>query len=608
MKTTGLRLFIIFIILITCNSIAYSQPTEEQISAFNSIKKVRILNENLFLEGSLSLSFKIVPTYHFEETVNKMWSSLGIELVSDDAENYDATFRIQTKTISFINIQNESYNSCLLSSSISLEVPGIPTYTKHFKRWASISTVLVNKNFEYLSEFYLAPDVASIFIHGSFISKLLEMTGEIYSIDYLNTILKSTDKDETIVKVNAAYASGEIKDNRTVESLIIALKDEQKNVRSMAAWALGEIKDERSIEPLVLALNDDYKGIRKNAVQALVKINYDLPVAHLYNDISNNDDKYVQFLSKAVLRQMEDNQGIKELIEALNNKKSSIRKRAAESLVEINDSSAVQPLIAALMDKNKDVRAYAASALGKIGNTRAVEPLIVALKDKSTWVRQFVPDALGDLKDNRAVEPLIYTLKDKAWYVRENAIQALGELKDPRSVKPIILSMKENNNRFGTTASFQWSAIEALTKIGKPTIEPLIDALKDDDVRRDASITLGLLKDTSAVESLIAIINDDIYSRSRAITSLVLINDRRAVEPIIDLLKDKNEYVRSNSAEALGQFRDLRAVEPLIAVLNDEYIFVNAAVANSLKEITDEDFGENQQKWKEWLNQNKEDF
>lgn len=608
MKNTRLRLLIIFLVLITCNSIAYSQLTEEQISAFNSIKKVRILNENLFLESFYTLSFKIVPTYHFEETVKKMWSSLGIEVVNDNAENYDATIRIQTKTISFLDISDQSTNYCILSGSISLEVPGIPIYKKHFHGWASGGMVLINKEYEYLSEFYAVLDVAAIFVPGSFLSKLMEMTGEVVSINYFNSILERTDKDETIAKVNAAYASGEIKDSSTVESLIIALNDEQKNVRSMAAWALGEINDKRSIEPLILALKDDYKGVRKNAVQALVKMNYDHPVAHLYNDISNNDDKYVQFLSKAVLRQMEDNQGIKEITKALNNKKSSIRKRAAESLVEINDTSAVEPLIVALMDKNTDVRAHAVLALGKIKDARAVDPLIVTLKDKKQWVRHLAAQALGELKDHSAIEHLLHTLWDKVPSVQKAAILALGELKDPRSIKPIILSMKENNTKFFNSAEFQWNAIEALANIGKPTVKPLIDALKDDDVRRDAAIVLGLIKDTSAVESLIAILNDDIYPRSQAITSLVLINDRRAVSPIIGLLKDKNEYVRSKSAEALGKFGDLRAVEPLIAVLNDEYIFVNAAVANSLKEITDEDFGENQLNWKEWWNQNKDGF
>lgn len=48
-----------------------------------------------------------------------------------------------------------------------------------------------------------------------------------------------------------------LKDERTVEALIQALKDEDKYVRVGVAWALGKIKDERAVQPLTLALKDE---------------------------------------------------------------------------------------------------------------------------------------------------------------------------------------------------------------------------------------------------------------------------------------------------------------------------------------------------------------
>ena len=643
MKNEKLRVFIIFLVFITFTSNAYSQLTEEQIDAFNSVKKIRILKEHLLLSGHSNLSFEIVSTRHFEETAKKLLNHFGIEVVSEDAENYDATLRIQTITIFLEDpFTSSPNNGCVLSGSISLEVPGIPFYKKHFKGFLYTNNMVYD--LEYLVKFISAVDVAAIFVPGSFFSTIYEMIGEVFSMDWFNSALKDTEGDSEEALINIIYEAGQMKDSSTVESLIYTLNHENKYVRSMAAWALGEINDQRSIEPLISSLNDKKKEVRKNAVQALVKINYDHP-AHLYTDnLSNNKDKYVQFLAKAVLRQMKDNQGLKEIIEELKNKKSSIRVKAVEALesfVDISDTNAVEPLIAALQDEKKDVRAIAAWALGKIEDTRAIDPLIIALKDKEGWVRSNAARALGMIKGNRAVEHLINTLKDKESRVQVSTAWALGELKDNRSIEPLILSMKD------ASVLGKWYAIEAFYKIGKPAVIPLIAALENNDVeiRRHAVISLGLIRDQSAVESIISLLNDE-HVRSDAITSLALINDRRAVEPIITLLTDKNEVVRSKAAKALGKLGDIRAVEhliytlkdkesrvqvsaawalgelkapsaiePLIATLNDKYksidrgdILVSKEVANSLNEITGKGFGENPLNWKEWWNQNKENF
>ena len=55
------------------------------------------------------------------------------------------------------------------------------------------------------------------------------------------------DADEW-VRMAAARALGEIRDERAVEGLIAQLSDRQWQVRKVAAWALGEMKEKRSVE------------------------------------------------------------------------------------------------------------------------------------------------------------------------------------------------------------------------------------------------------------------------------------------------------------------------------------------------------------------------
>ena len=49
------------------------------------------------------------------------------------------------------------------------------------------------------------------------------------------------------------------------------------------------------------------------------------------------------------------------------------------------------------------------------------------------------------------------------------------------------------------------------------------------------------------------------------------IGDSRAIEPLIQALKDKDKYIREWAADALGEIGNERAVEPLIEALKDEY-------------------------------------
>jgi HEAT repeat protein len=96
--------------------------------------------------------------------------------------------------------------------------------------------------------------------------------------------------------------------------------------------------------------------------------------------------------------------------------------------------------------------------------------------------------------------------------------------------------------------------INELARIGKPAVQPLIAALKDENavVRINAAKALGYIADKRAVEPLIAVLNDEAwYVRRKAAESLGEIGDARAVEPLIAALKDDDEIVQEAAAEAL---------------------------------------------------------
>ncbi|MFB0562557.1 MAG: HEAT repeat domain-containing protein [Candidatus Lokiarchaeia archaeon] len=114
--------------------------------------------------------------------------------------------------------------------------------------------------------------------------------------------------------------------------------------------------------------------------------------------------------------------------------------------------------------------------------------------------------------------------------------------------------------------------------MGKP--EPS----KDDVERKEAEKDEDLIK---ALESLTALefkaLDDkDYYIRIVTMKSLGEIGDRRAVEPLIEALKDERGGVRKAAAAALGRLKDKRAVEPLIEVLKEN---IKSIPLQLLKEI-----------------------
>jgi len=115
-------------------------------------------------------------------------------------------------------------------------------------------------------------------------------------------------------------------------------------------------------------------------------------------------------------------------------------------------------------------------------------------------------------------------------------------------------------------------------------VEGLINALKDKEpiVRGDAAEVLGEIGDSRAVEPLIEVLKDIV--QYIAIESLRKIGEP-AVEPLIKALKNKDTLIRSGAARALGEIRDKRAVEPLTEAVKYGDMFVRSAAVGALEKI-----------------------
>ncbi|MDY0130649.1 MAG: HEAT repeat domain-containing protein, partial [Methanosarcina vacuolata] len=88
-------------------------------------------------------------------------------------------------------------------------------------------------------------------------------------------------------------------------------------------------------------------------------------------------------------------------------------------------------------------------------------------------------------------------------------------------------------------------SIKTLVEAGENAVGPLIQALdsKDPEIRENAAITLGKIKDERAIDPLIKLLTDEEWEVESAANNALVEIGKPAVEPLIKILQDKNEDV-----------------------------------------------------------------
>lgn len=258
------------------------------------------------------------------------------------------------------------------------------------------------------------------------------------------------------------------------------------------------------------------------------------------------------------------------------------REKAARALGEIGDPRSVAPLISALKNAGPNVREAVVEALGKIGEP-AVEPLMDALNHESSDIRRGAAQALGEIKDRRAVEALITTfVEDQDVQVRQSAADALGEIQDQRATHALVPALR--------TSAVSQQAAEALIRIGRPAVDPLVAQLdievakrhrdlygrREDSERADTAFISSLvhvlseMNDSHATNSVTAAMQDGTIGPTTEVVRFLgsRLSDTRPAPLLIRWLGAADLEVAEEAALWLGTRKDRRAVRPLLDRLN----------------------------------------
>ncbi len=239
-----------------------------------------------------------------------------------------------------------------------------------------------------------------------------------------------------------------------------------------------------------------------------------------------------------------------------------------------------------LLKSNKsNLRELAIIAMGKKGTPAMIKPLTNVLQNNDFSDRTKAAEALGKIADQGVVEPLMAALQDSFYRVKVAAAKALGERKETRAAPALMELVKTPDKKPKTSSRYSRRRNTSFSS----------------KVRTAAFEALENMADLLPVQTLIELHKHVGYrSKSKVKKLLIKTKDPGAVDAFIAELKSKNSSTRRTMVEILGQRKERRAVGPLIEMLKSRDRWERKRAANALKSITGKDFGVKYKKWKKW--------
>jgi len=197
----------------------------------------------------------------------------------------------------------------------------------------------------------------------------------------------------------------------------------------------------------------------------------------------------------------------------------------------------LERLIVQLRSHDVTVRSDAAHHLGKLGDERAVSALAEALADTDEYVRKSAVAALRRIGGTSTMEALRSALGDRSEQVVLQAVNGLRDMRDKDAVEPLIRVLARRER------SLQLAATEALVRIGGDAVPALLEAFKDRTLRRK--------------------IGNQVWK-------ILVDMESKAIDPLLAVMTDENQYVRLTAISVLGRIGDARVATPLVDLFLDD--------------------------------------
>ncbi len=340
--------------------------------------------------------------------------------------------------------------------------------------------------------------------------------------DVSQTLMKDLHSHDLDMRVKAATQLARLHD---LDGVKTALRDGSEKVRYAAIDNLsiqakgGERRDPRAVAIFLAALEDKDAPVRQTALRHLEDFSNEAFFQH--NDVDADVCRHIARL--------------------LHDPVQSIRSSSATMLENCREPEVEKELLRVARDGQEavNVRVGAALDLGKSSLPDIDQSLIELVNDPQTdkEIKRAAIASLGKQKSARAIETILPYLQSSDQQVRSSAAIALGEIGDPKAAKALAATLIDKN---GTVDTF---VLASLGKTGTSEVVPFL-------VKARPLIT-------------------NPFALGQLAEAFGATNSAEAVEPLVDLLKDRNASLSAmaalqalDSPAALKKIIDASQAEP----------------------------------------------
>jgi len=266
------------------------------------------------------------------------------------------------------------------------------------------------------------------------------------------------------------------------------------------------------------------------------------------------------------------------------NRKIPLQRRelASHTLTQVTSREMVDYLIDLLCQRQLSERLREVlQNIMVVLKTRAISRLMEKLTGESDSTKRKLLVAALVHQGGEALPVLAEYLLDERWFVVRNAVAIIGDMRDPEGAQYLGSLLRHEDIRVCR------EVIRALAKTGgQDSVNLLLQAVeeKDEELSRQAMLSLGALKDPSALPALMRIVrqSDPFLKQAGlqkdAIRTLGEIGHSDCLTLLIHILGRRKwirsrQYaeIRATAAQALGEIGRDEAMEPLAKATHDRH-------------------------------------
>lgn len=307
-----------------------------------------------------------------------------------------------------------------------------------------------------------------------------------------------------------------------MEEILKQLDSDDVEVRRQAVGSLRGRQSAEAVPLLLRAMEDRSWRVRKAAAEILIS---GCPlgdyIGGLIGLLGIEDDAGARNAAIEALVRL-GKRATTFLMAAFDTPNRDVRKFIIDIIGEVKDRQALPLLLKSLKDEDDNVRASAVEHLGRLAEPSVVDALIDILRSGDTWTAFPAADALGRIGDRRAVPALVEALAVRA--LREPVLKSLGRLSVVGTLDYVVPLLRDKSR------AVQEETIKAIEMYYHNNVP--------------AEVISGALNRLCGPES-IAILVNHAWSRKRevraaAILLLGLLQDERALSPLLDLSSEED--------------------------------------------------------------------